>query len=318
MKRDFLTFADLTDDELRSLLDRAKALKEARNARREVRTLAGRTLILLFEKASTRTRLSFEAAIAQLGGHAITLSPDHSQLGRGEPLADTAKVASRYCDAIMMRTFADERLAEFARNATVPVINGLTDGAHPVQVLADVFTIEERLGKLKGLTVAFIGDGSSNMARSFLEAAPRFGFSLRVAAPKGYQPPPELVHPQLCSVSDSPAKAALGADVLVTDVWTSMGQEAEKAARLAAFSGYCVDQALLERASPKAFVLHCLPAHRGEEITAEVLDGPRSAAWDEAENRLHVQKALLETLVLAHERALGIGAQRSPAAGVTA
>lgn len=297
MKRDFLTFADLTDDELRSLLDRAKALKEARNARREVRTLAGRTLILLFEKASTRTRLSFEAAIAQLGGHAITLSPDHSQLGRGEPLADTAKVASRYCDAIMMRTFADERLAEFARNATVPVINGLTDGAHPVQVLADVFTIEERLGKLKGLTVAFIGDGSSNMARSFLEAAPRFGFSLRVAAPKGYQPPPELVHPQLCSVSDSPAKAALGADVLVTDVWTSMGQEDEAAERRRRFADYQINDEVLRHAAKDALVMHCLPAHRGEEITDAVIEGRQSIIFDQAENRVWAQAAAVAFLL---------------------
>jgi ornithine carbamoyltransferase len=246
--------------------------------------------LLLFEKASTRTRISFEAAIGQLGGHAITLPMAESQLPRGETLEDTARVASRYVDVIMFRTHGDDRLQALARAATVPVINGLSDGGHPVQVLADLFTVQEKLGSIEGKTIAFVGDGASNMALSFLEAAPIFGFILRLAAPEGYRPPGARVV--------APSEAVQGADVVVTDVWISMGQEKEAAARRKAFLGYCVDEKLLARADRQAIVLHCLPAHRGEEISAGVLDGPQSAVLDEAENRLHVQKALLEKLIL--------------------
>jgi ornithine carbamoyltransferase len=296
VKRDFLRLSDLTKDEHRALFRRARDLKAKRAAHEVVRTLEGRSLLLLFEKASTRTRISFEAAIGQLGGQAISLPMQDSQLARGEPLEDTARVASRYVDAIMFRTHADERLSVLAKAATVPVINGLSDGGHPVQVLADLLTVEERLGQVQGKTLAFIGDCASNMARSFCEAAPLFGFTLRLAAPEGYRPPAAEL--QGATVTAVPAEAVQGADVVITDVWTSMGQEAESKARLKAFAGYSVDHALLSKAAPDAVVLHCLPAHRGEEISADVIDGPRSAVWDEAENRLHVQKALLELLIL--------------------
>jgi ornithine carbamoyltransferase len=300
VKRDFLTLSDLSKDELSALLHRTALLKEARAQRRVVSTLAGRTLVLIFEKASTRTRLSFEAAMAQLGGHAITLPIADSQLGRGEPLSDTARVVSGYADAVMIRTFADERLREFARHASIPVINGLTDGGHPVQLLADLFTLRERFGRVAGRTVAFVGDGSCNMAASWVEAAGLFGFDLRIAAPEGYRPKAEVLalSPGRVTLHADPRAAAKGAEVIATDVWTSMGQEAEAQARRRAFAGYCVDAALLKQAAEQAIVLHCLPAHRGEEISAEVLEGPQSAAWDEAENRMHVQKALLETLIL--------------------
>jgi len=286
LKRDFLKLADLTLAEHRVLFLRAAELKK----KRRQRTLEGRSLLLLFEKASTRTRISFEAAIGQLGGHAVTLPMSESQVPRGETLEDTARVASRYVDAIMFRTHGDDRLQALARAATVPVINGLSDGGHPVQVLADLFTVEERLGSVEGKLFAFVGDGASNMALSFLEAAPIFRFTLRLAAPEGYRPAGARV--------STPAEAVNGADVVITDVWISMGQEKESAARKKAFSGYMVDEQLMSRAAKHAIVLHCLPAHRGEEITAEVLDGPQSAVLDEAENRLHVQKALLEKLLL--------------------
>ena len=296
MKRDFLRLGDLRFEEHQRLFQRAHELKALRKRGEAVRTLEGRSLLLLFEKHSTRTRLSFEAAITQLGGSALTLPLQDSQLGRGETLADTARVSSRYVDAIMFRTFGDDRLAELARAATVPVINGLSDGGHPVQILADLFTIEERLGSVEGRTLAFIGDCASNMALSFCEAAPLFGFQLRLAAPQGYRPPAAALRGAF--VTDSPAQAAAGADVVITDVWISMGQEKEEAARRQAFKGFLVDDALLSRARSHAIVLHCLPAHRGEEISAAVLDGPRSAVLDEAENRMHVQKALLEQLIL--------------------
>ncbi|MFZ5468613.1 MAG: ornithine carbamoyltransferase [Myxococcota bacterium] len=298
--RHFLTLSDLSLAEHRSLFLRAHELKRRWKERLVESSLGGRTLVLIFEKASTRTRLSFEAAMFQLGGHAITLPYSESQLARGEPLSDTAKVTSRYCDALMVRTFGDDRLGEFARHASVPVINGLTDGGHPVQLLADLFTVEERLGGVQGKVVAWVGDGASNMARSWAEAARLFDFSLRIAAPEGFRLCAADVdaakgHVQLV---DTPSEAVKGADVVSTDVWTSMGQEKESARRLAALEGYCVDQALLQMAKPSAIVLHCLPAHRGEEITAEVMDSKQSAIYDEAENRLHVQKALLEKLIL--------------------
>jgi ornithine carbamoyltransferase len=259
---------------------------------------------LIFEKASTRTRVSFECAIAQLGGHAVSLTQSESQMSRGETLADTARVVSRYVDIIVMRTFGDARLREFAAASTVPVINGLTDSGHPVQVVADLFTTHERLGGVAGKKIAFVGDGSSNMALSFMEAARIFNFEFRLASPKGYWPPPPQVDAAktLLRLSDDANEAASGADVLVTDVWTSMGKESENRQRQQAFKGFSIDDSLLAKANRSAIVLHCLPAHRGEEISASVLDGPRSAVWDEAENRLYVQQALLELLLLAPSR----------------
>ena len=296
MKRDFLRLEDFSLEEHQQLFRRSHELKALRRRGEAVRTLEGRSLLLIFEKHSTRTRLSFEAAIGQLGGTALTLPMQDSQLSRGETLSDTARVSSRYVDAIMFRTFGDDRLAELARAATVPVINGLSDGGHPVQVLADLFTIEERLGRVAGRTLAFVGDCASNMARSFCEAAPLFGFHLRLAAPEGYRPPSNELRGAFLTAS--PSEAVHGADVVITDVWISMGQEKEAAARRQAFDGFLVDDALLAHAAGHAIVLHCLPAHRGEEISAAVLDGPRSAVLDEAENRMHVQKALLEQLIL--------------------
>ncbi len=303
MARHFLRLADLTLQEHRTLFARAAELKALRKARTPVSTLAGRTLVCIFEKASTRTRVSFEAGMQQLGGNTVTLTTGDSQLGRGEPISDTARVLSGYADAVMIRTFADARLEEFARHASVPVINGLTDGAHPCQLLADVFTVQERLGGIEGRTVAWVGDGASNMARSWAEAAALYGFDLRICAPAGFRMSAgELAaYGGRVQLVESPREAAAGADVVTTDVWTSMGQESENAARRRAFSGYQVDTALLGRAKAEAVVLHCLPAHRGEEITEEVMNLPGSAIWDEAENRMHVQKALLEELILGGE-----------------
>jgi ornithine carbamoyltransferase len=297
VKRDFLTLSDLSIDEHRALFRRAHELKAKRKLGEPVHTLAGRSLLLLFEKASTRTRISFEAAIGQLGGNAITLPTQDSQIARGETLEDTARVASGYVDAIMFRTHGDDRLRAFASAATVPVINGLSDGGHPVQILADLFTVEEKLGGVEGKTLAFVGDCASNMALSFCEAAPLFGFSLRLAAPEGYRPPASALRG--AKVTANPAEAVKGADVVITDVWISMGQEKEAAARKAALGSFIVDDQLMKHAAPHAVVLHCLPAHRGEEIAASVIDGPQSAVFDEAENRMHVQKALLELLILA-------------------
>jgi len=300
-KRDFLYLKDLSLPEHDALYARAVQFKAERRQGATHATLRGKTLACVFEKSSTRTRLSFEAAMVQLGGHAITLNAGDSQIARGEPVEDTARVTSSYVDAIMYRTFGDDRLATFARHSRVPVINGLSDGAHPVQLLADLMTVRERLGgPLSGRVVAWVGDGSSNMARSWVEAAGLFGFELRVAAPEGYRPPADEVKAAggRVHVLSSPKEAVSGADVVTTDVWTSMGQEKESAARLKAFQGFCLDGALFSAAAPSAIVLHCLPAHRGEEISADVIDHPRSAIFDEAENRMHAQKALLETLLL--------------------
>jgi len=299
VKRDFLQLSDLSPDEHRTLFQRARELKSMRRSGEPVRTLEGRSLLLLFEKASTRTRISFEAAIGQLGGNAITLPTAESQIARGETLEDTARVASRYVDAIMFRTHGDDRLRAFARAATVPVINGLSDGGHPVQILADLFTVEEKIGDIKGKRVAFVGDCASNMARSYLEAAPIFGFELRLAGPDGYWPQPSEMRG--AHIDTDVGTAVFGADVIATDVWVSMGQEADAKKRLRAFKGYSVDEDLMASAKPEAIVLHCLPAHRGEEISGQVLEGTQSAVWDEAENRLHVQKALLEKLILRHQ-----------------
>jgi ornithine carbamoyltransferase len=261
---------------------------------------------LVFEKASTRTRVSFEVGVFELGGHAVVLSSQGSQIARGEPIEDTARVLSGYCHAIVIRTFGQDRVAQLARAASVPVINGLSDQHHPCQVATDLFTVREKLGRIDGLRYAWIGDGN-NMAASWIEAAGMFGLELSLACPEGFAPDPLLVATARDNqkklgkgtielVSD-PKRAAQGAHVISTDVWASMGQEDEAARRRTAFAGFCVDTALVARGASDAIVLHCLPAHRGEEITGDVLDGPRSLAWVQAENRLHVGKAILEAVV---------------------
>jgi ornithine carbamoyltransferase len=297
-KRDFLQLSDLSLAEARDVLSLATKLKKEPKGMR-AQALRGRGIAIVLEKASTRTRVSFEVGCAQLGAHPVVLNVQGSQLERGEPIADTARVLSRYCDAIVYRTSSTARLREMA-TASVPVINALSDDGHPVQVLCDVFTVEEQLGgSIAGKRVAFVGDCSSNVARSWLEAAPLFGFHLLLAGPAAYMPAPEEIARAGAHVTlvNDPARAVEGCDVVNTDVWTSMGQEAERATRLQALQGWTVNERLLSRASPGAFVLHCLPAHRGEEIEAAILDGERSRAWDQAENRLHVQKALLLRLL---------------------
>jgi ornithine carbamoyltransferase len=256
---------------------------------------------MIFDKPSTRTRVSFEAGMAQLGGTTIYLDHGQTQLARNEPMPDTARVLSRYVDGVVMRTFAQETVAELARHAAIPVINGLTDTHHPCQVLSDVMTVEERLGRVEGLKIAWIGDGN-NMANSWITAALRLDFELYLACPPGYEPDPALLNQaqeekRPVYLGKDPFKAVAGAQVINTDVWASMGQEKEAAARMEAFRPYQVNANLLQAAPHEAMVLHCLPAHRGEEITGEVLDGPQSAVWDQAENRLHFQKALLEWLL---------------------
>jgi len=300
VKRDFLTLADRTEAEYQALFKRTHALKASRERKEVVTTLAGRHLVLVFEKSSTRTHLSFEAAMYQLGGTVTTITAGSSQIARGETIEDTARVISGYADCIMFRTFGDDRLTAFAKASQVPVINGLSEGGHPVQVLADLFTVEERLGSVKGRTIAFVGDCASNMGRSFVEATRFFGFNLRLGCPEGYRPSAELLTQAgaRVHVTADATEAVRGADVVVTDVWTSMGQEAESARRKKELHDYQLNEALLAKANPGAIVLHCLPAHRGEEITDGVIDGTQSAVWDEAENRMHVQKALLEQLIL--------------------
>lgn len=295
--RDLLTISDFSRSELRSLLDLADRM---RTGEYRGQPFAGKTLGMLFMKASTRTRVSFEVGSYQLGGHALFLSPRDVQLGRGEPIRDTARVLSRYVDGIMIRTFAHEEVEELARFASVPVINGLTDLHHPCQVLADVLTMRQHLGGWEGKRVAWIGDGN-NMANSWLDAAASFGFELVLACPEGYDPDPQLLdrarRETSVRVVRDPREAADGAHVVNTDVWTSMGQEDETAARERAFAGYCVDDALMRRADPTAIFLHCLPAHRGEEVSESVLEGAQSRVWDEAANRLHVQKAVMAVLM---------------------
>jgi ornithine carbamoyltransferase len=302
VKKDFLRLLDLSGPELVRLLDLADAWKKRGASRRAPAPLKGRTLAMVFQKASTRTRVSFEVAMTRLGGHAIFLSPNDSQIGRGEPVKDTARVLARFADAIMVRTFAHALIEEMAAHARVPIINGLTDGHHPCQIVADLQTARERGKNLRKMTVAFIGDGN-NVANSWVEAAHLLGFTLKVACPKGFEPDAsvmgdaEAVGRGEVRIVRDPAEAAKGADVLYTDVWTSMGQEAEQKRRLSAFKGFCIDSALLRAAKKEAIVMHCLPAHRGEEITDEVIEGPQSAVFDEAENRLHAQMAILDTLI---------------------
>ncbi|HEX6632241.1 MAG TPA: ornithine carbamoyltransferase [Gemmatimonadaceae bacterium] len=295
--RDFLAIPDFSRAELLRLFDLAEAMRTGRYDRKP---LAGRSLAMIFMKSSTRTRVSFEVGTWQLGGHALFLSPRDVQLGRGEPVADTARVLSRYVDGIMIRTFAHAEVEELARYADVPVINGLTDLLHPCQILADLLTVRQHLGGWEGKRIAWVGDGN-NMANSWINAAWRLGFELRLACPEGYDPDPELLRRAQgeadVRVVRDPREAVEGADVVNTDVWASMGQEEEQAQRERAFAGYQVDEALMGRAAGDAIFLHCLPAHRGEEVSAAVIDGPRSRVWDEAENRLHVQKAIMAALM---------------------
>ncbi len=295
--RHFLSLMDYSPQELSGLIRRAIELKDLRKRSIAHEPLQGRVLGMIFEKASTRTRLSFEAGMIQLGGQAIFLSPRDTQLGRGEPIGDTAIVMSSMLDAVMIRTFAHSTLTEFAANSRVPVINGLSDDLHPCQLLADMQTFLEHRGSIKGKTVAWIGDGN-NMCNSYIEAAIQFDFHLRVACPEGYEPNPEFVAlaGDRVSIVRDPREAVRDAHLVSTDVWTSMGQEEETAKRLKLFAPYQVDRALLDLAAEDVLFMHCLPAHRGEEISLDLLDDPRSVAWDQAENRLHAQKALLEFL----------------------
>lgn len=295
MPQHFLTILDLSRDEAAALLDRAAAMKAA--AYRS-NLLDGKTCILVFEKASTRTRVSFEVAVRHLGGWPIFMTQNDSQLGRDEPIRDTARVLSRYADALIVRTFGHHKLEELAANGSIPVVNALSDEYHPCQIMADLLTMREHSGRLDGLTVAFVGDGN-NIAHSLINAAARFPIRVVVAAPKGYEPLPTVVERARSEGADvavvnDPREAARGAHYLYTDVWASMGQEGEREKRAKAFAGFQINDALLGLAAPGAKVLHCLPAHRGEEITDAVMEGPASIVWDEAENRLHVQKAILE------------------------
>ncbi|MGO4155141.1 ornithine carbamoyltransferase [Cupriavidus sp. YAF13] len=295
----YLQFSDLTPDEYEYLLDRARILKTKFKNYETWHPLHDRTLSMIFEKNSTRTRLSFEAGIHQLGGHAVFLNTRDSQLGRGEPIEDAAQVISRMVDIIMIRTFGQEIIERFAAHSRVPVINGLTNEYHPCQVLADVFTYIEQRGSIRGKTVAWIGD-ANNMAYTWIQAAERLGFTFHFSAPPGYQLDPVMVPAtaaHLVKVFDDPLTACQGADLVTTDVWTSMGYEAENDARKRAFQHWMVTTAMMDRAGDDALFMHCLPAHRGEEVEAAVIDGPKSVVWEEAENRLHVQKALMEYLL---------------------
>jgi ornithine carbamoyltransferase len=293
----FLQFSDFTLAEFDYVIERAKIIKRKFKNYEIYHPLIDRTLVMVFEKNSTRTRLSFEAGMHQLGGGAIYLNTRDSQLGRGEPVEDAGQVISRMCDIIMVRTFGQEIIERFAAHSRVPVINGLTNEHHPCQVLADIFTYVEHRGSIGGKTVAWIGD-ANNMLYSWLQAAEVFGFHLNVATPAGYALDPALVSTARYTLFANPSDACQGAHLVNTDVWTSMGYEKENEKRLQAFDGYIVDAAKMARAAPDALFMHCLPAHRGEEVAAEVIDGPQSVVWDEAENRLHVQKALIEYLLL--------------------
>ena len=296
--RHFLSLMDYSPQELSGLIRRAIELKDLRRLGVTHEPLKGRILGMIFEKASTRTRLSFEAGMIQLGGQAIFLSPRDTQLGRGEPIGDTAIVMSSMLDAVMIRTYAHSNLTEFAAHSAVPVINGLSDDLHPCQLLADMQTFEEARGAIAGKTVAWVGDGN-NMCNTYLEAAVRFDFQLRIACPEGYEPKAEFLAlaGDRARIVRDPREAVAGAHLVSTDVWTSMGQEEESAKRLRLFAPYQVNRALLDAAADDVIFLHCLPAHRGEEISEDLLDDPRSLAWQQAENRLHAQKALLELLV---------------------
>ena len=297
--RHFLTLNDMTTGELEDLLDHASKLRQDWRAGNVRDSLKNKVLAMIFEKSSTRTRVSFEAGMTQLGGSAMFLSPRDTQLGRGEPIEDSAIVISSMVDAVMIRTFGHETVERFAAASSKPVINALTDEFHPCQLLADMQTYREHRGSIQGATVAWIGDGN-NMCNSYINAAAQFGFHLNVACPEGYEPDPTLTEQfsDRVSVMRSPQEAAAGANLLVTDVWASMGQEDEQKAREKAFADYQINPALMKHADKDALFMHCLPAHRGEEISVDMMEHPGSVVWHEAENRLHAQKALLELLIL--------------------
>jgi ornithine carbamoyltransferase len=302
MAQHFLALHDYTRDELDDLLLLAKDLKAKQKQGIPHKLLDGKTVALIFEKASTRTRVSFEVGVFQLGGHGLFMSSGTSQMGRGEPIKDTARCMARYCDGVMIRTYGQDIVEEFAKYSDVPVINGLTDLFHPCQIMADLMTVIEQKKSCNELTFAWVGDGN-NMANTWIEAAAIFGFELRLACPKGYEPNLKVLEwarakaPGRITLTTDPKEAVRGADVLNTDVWASMGQEAEQKKREQAFVGYCLDDSLLALAKPDCIVMHCLPAHRGEEISDSVIESKNSVVWDEAENRLHVQKAIMATLM---------------------
>ena len=305
MKKDLLSINDLTDKDIALILQKTKVLKKMRKTNRKLNQLHGKTLALIFFKPSTRTRISFEVAMYELGGNVTYLSGDEIQISRGEAAADTAKVLSRYVHGIVIRTFSHNEVLELAQNSTIPVINGLTDLEHPCQILADLFTIYERRKKLEGLKIAFIGDGN-NVANSWLLAAPKVKANFVIACPRGYEPKSEIIFSAMkeakrkgvkIEVINDPKLAAKSADVLYTDVWVSMGQEKDEKAKKLQFSKFQVNKNLLTLAKPECMVMHCLPAHRGEEITADVLDGKNSVVWEQAENRLHVEKTILSLLM---------------------
>ncbi len=302
MKKDFLCLTDWSLEDLEGIFDLTKKLKAQQKAGEKNRLLEGQTLGMLFEKSSTRTRVSFEVGMYQLGGHALFLSSSTTQMGRGEPIKDTARVMSRYVDGMVVRTFGQDVVEELARFATVPVINALTDLHHPCQVLSDIMTVVEQKGAIEQLKVAWVGDGN-NMANSWIQAAARFGFELALACPEGYEPNQEILGAARSQASKpitvirDPAQAVQGAEVINVDVWASMGQEEEQQERLRTFSAYQLNDALLARAPQTAIVLHCLPAHRGEEITNEVLEAHHEVIFDQAENKMHMHKAILETLL---------------------
>lgn len=301
MKRDLISILDLEAEDLEQIMQDAAALKTLRKEGKEHPILQGKNLAMIFEKPSTRTRISFEVGMNDLGGHALHLNHKDMQLGRGEEVRDTARVISRYVSGVMIRAFLHSTIEEFAAHATIPVINGLSDKEHPCQLLADIFTIREYFGSTREIRVAWVGDGN-NVCNSLILASGLTGMDLRIAAPVGYRPDPAVVERGRkvggkVAVSNSPGEAVKDAEVIFTDTWISMGDETQQAQRVKAFAGYTVDEALLKSADNDAIVMHCLPAHRGQEITDEVLDGPQSAVWDEAENRLHVQKAVLVNLL---------------------
>ena len=302
MKKDLLKLLDLSREDIHEILDTADQMKYSQKHGIAHDYLKGKTLAMIFEKNSTRTRVSFEVGVYQLGGYALFLSGKESQIGRGEPIADTARVLSRYCDGVMIRTYGQDEVEELAKYASIPVINGLTDFAHPCQVLADLMTVREKKARLEGLKLAFVGDGN-NMANSLIVGGLKCGMNVSVACPEGYDPHPEVLA-FAATVTDAkfelvrtPAEAVKGADVVVTDVWASMGQEGEKAIREKAFAGYCVDEELMKLTNPGCMVQHCLPAHKGEEISAGVFEAHADEIFEEAENRLHAQKAVMYLLM---------------------
>jgi len=296
----YLQFSDLTADDYAWVFERAAIIKKKFKSYEKYHPLADRTLAMIFEKASTRTRVSFEAGMYQLGGSVLNLTTGDSQLGRAEPVEDTARVISRMVDIVMIRTFGQDRIERFAEYSRVPVINGLTNEFHPCQILADIFTFIEHRGSIKGKTVAWVGDGN-NMANTWLQAADLLGFTVHLSTPTGYEVDQAVAgirSSHSYKVFKDPMDACRGADLVTTDVWTSMGYEAENEARKKAFADWCVDSEMMRIAKPDALFMHCLPAHRGEEVEADVIDGPQSVVWDEAENRMHAQKALMEYLLL--------------------